>query len=77
MNRWVRLFFLPIMLLAGVFTSFMCALIISPFALCHRLRQVRSNADDIARYRERCQRMQQQIYGPSAPAPASDNNASS
>lgn len=64
MNRWVRLFFLPIMLIAGVFTSFGCALIVAPFAFGHWLRQQKNNASDIARMRERTRQMREATYGP-------------
>lgn len=72
MNRWVRIFFLPIMLLAGVVVGFCCALIVAPFALCHRLRQLRSTRSDITRYREHCRLQAERIYGapPTTPAAA-------
>lgn len=71
MNRWVRLFFLPIMLIAGVVVGFLCAVIIAPFALCHRLRQLQATKVDLARQRELCRQHAERIYGkPEESAPA-------
>ena len=35
MNKYLRILFLPIMILAGIFTSTMCALIFTPIAIIH------------------------------------------
>ncbi len=47
MNNYVRIIFLPIMLLAGIFTGTMCTLIIAPIALGHWLRERRLIANDL------------------------------
>lgn len=53
MNKWVRLAFMPVMIVAGVFTSFMCAAIIAPIALWERFDGTRHIKEDLKAFRAR------------------------
>lgn len=48
MNKYVRAFFLPIMILAGIFTCTMCVIITGPLALKHWLQERKLAPTDIA-----------------------------
>lgn len=47
MNKYVRAFFMPIMILAGIFTSTMCTLIFAPVAFCHWIKERKLVSGDL------------------------------
>lgn len=61
MNKGVKYFFLPIMIIAGIITSAGCALIVAPIALFHRLRERKILPDDLKRLREQRDRVLAEI----------------
>lgn len=63
MNKYVRAFFLPIMLLAGVFTSGMCALIIAPVVFVHWLRSIGESEDEVQKAEEFRRQNRLEMYG--------------
>ncbi len=48
MNKYVRIGFFPIMILAGIFTVTMCSLITAPIAFYHWLKERRLAPQDLA-----------------------------
>lgn len=66
MNKYVRWFFLPIMIIAGIFTGFMCALIVAPIALLHRIREMGYESDDLQKSRQIREQRLKEIFGEKA-----------
>lgn len=63
MNPYVKIAFLPIMILAGIFTVTMMALINAPFALVHWWRERRFAELDLAAARAAREKTLTEIYG--------------
>ncbi len=63
MNKYVRAFFMPIMIVAGIFTGFMCALIIAPIALVHFLRQIGYDKDDLEQAKKHREQELEDVFG--------------
>ena len=47
MNKFVRAIFMPIMILAGIFTGILCVTIFAPIALCHWFKERELTATDL------------------------------
>lgn len=63
MNPVIKIIFLPIMLVAGVFTVAVISLINAPFMAYHRWRERRFYDSDLRAARERREKNLAEIYG--------------